>query len=176
MKSYLNWFAGIITAIALLTGLLCQPAEASHDPITVWKQYNFPRGSGPYLHLMGEVEHHYKFPHYLLTEVARAESGYIPDIIQCYVESSKGARGLMQIIPKYHPKAEPCDPYKSIVYAGYYLNKLHQMFEGDWILTLAAYNWGPENVKRYVRGEIEMPSSVQRYAAQILFNIGMRMI
>lgn len=77
--------------------------------------------------------------------------------------SSEGAAGLWQFIP---PTAEHydltvdkhvdqrLDVIASTNAAVRYLNDLNLMFKGDWLLTLAAYNTGPGNVRNAVRKAI----------------------
>ncbi|MGH9163142.1 MAG: LysM peptidoglycan-binding domain-containing protein [Vicinamibacteraceae bacterium] len=46
---------------------------------------------------------------------------------------------------------ERADPEKATLAAARYLNTLRQMFDGDWLLTLASYNGGPGRVQRAVQ-------------------------
>ena len=43
-----------------------------------------------------------------------------------------------------------CDPYRATDAAARHLKDLSVMFEGDWVLALAAYNCGPGNVKKAI--------------------------
>jgi membrane-bound lytic murein transglycosylase D len=43
-----------------------------------------------------------------------------------------------------------CDPYRSTDAAARHLKDLSDMFWGDWVLALAAYNCGPGNVKKAI--------------------------
>ncbi|MGE5048284.1 MAG: lytic transglycosylase domain-containing protein [Deltaproteobacteria bacterium] len=66
--------------------------------------------------------------------------------------SHRGAIGLMQLMP--HTAGEmyvqdPVDPAQNIMGGTRYLRWLANEFKGDMILTLAAYNAGPEAVKKY---------------------------
>lgn len=83
------------------------------------------------------------------------ESAYDPLAV-----SHMGAAGLWQFIPttgKYYGLTqnkwydERRDIIKSTVAALVYLQKLNKMFDGDWFLTLAAYNYGEGNVKNAIK-------------------------
>ncbi len=121
------------------------------------------------------AERQYNIPHNLLARMAYQESRFREDVISGTVESSAGAQGLMQIIPKWHPEVNPLDPYDAINYAGYYLRKMYDQF-GSWDRALAAYNWGPGNVKKaivtYEGGWLNFtPKETQEYVAEITEDI-----
>ena len=103
-----------------------------------------PAEAAPYLMHFHAAEDALGLPRNLLTRVALAESNYDPEAV-----SHAGAQGLMQIVPRWHPYAQPYNPVHSIWYAGHYLNELRNQF-GTWPLALAAYNWGPYNLRRAV--------------------------
>jgi hypothetical protein len=161
----------IMFALGFGLNALLSEAEASHpsgDPT----KYNFPPGlTLEMLNTMTKVEHFYSMPQWMLVELAYVESRYKKEVINCSVKSEKGAMGLMQIIPKYHPNVNPCNVNMSIVYAGFYLNKLYERF-GTWHDALMAYNWGPTNLARAKRTGSRIPGSVQGYATRILNEIG----
>lgn len=93
---------------------------------------------------------------WLISAVIRAESGFDP-----LAESNRGARGLMQIMPatgewiagrmgvdRYDP-ALLFEPEFNIRLGCWYLADLHREFDGDLILTLAAYNGGRGRVTEW---------------------------
>ena len=67
-------------------------------------------------------------------------------------KSSKGALGLMQLMPatarRFNVK-DRNDPKQNIVAGAKYLRELLTLYNGDLKLTLAAYNAGPAAVKKY---------------------------
>jgi soluble lytic murein transglycosylase len=83
----------------------------------------------------------------LIKSVISVESGFNPRAV-----SSKGAKGLMQIMPgNYQSLAirNPFDPYQNIMGGAHYLKRMIKRFDGQLKLVLAAYNAGPEAVARY---------------------------
>lgn len=85
----------------------------------------------------------YGVPPALLAAVAKRESAYDPT-----AESSKGAEGMMQLIPRFYPGVDPMNPKQAIPAAASSLASYHQEF-GTWRAALAAYNEGPGNYRAY---------------------------
>ena len=80
----------------------------------------------------------------LLHAVIEQESAFRP----CAV-SSKGAQGLMQLMPDTAGSLgvkDPFDPQQSIEAGARYLKQLVDKYKGDLRLSLAAYNAGPASV------------------------------
>lgn len=89
----------------------------------------------------------YKVPAELVRAVIWAESAGDAGAV-----SHAGAIGLMQLMP--HTAGEmyvqdPVDPAQNIMGGTRYLRWLANQFNGDMLLTLAAYNAGPDAVKKY---------------------------
>jgi soluble lytic murein transglycosylase-like protein len=83
----------------------------------------------------------------LIHAVIRAESGYNPS-----ARSSKGAVGLMQLMPetaKRYGVLDRLDPVENIRGGAHYLRDLLHMFNNDLRLAIAAYNAGEEAVVKY---------------------------
>lgn len=97
---------------------------------------------------------------YLIAAIINVESKYNKDAI-----SSKDARGLMQIAPitgqwaSEELKIQDFDmedlfePELNIMIGTWYLNLLHQEFDNNLQLILAAYNAGSGNVVKWLQNE-----------------------
>lgn len=107
-----------------------------------------------------EVEHFAsleKLSSLLVFAVMREESRFRP-----YVKSPAGAIGLLQLMPKtarYLGKQQRMrigqghliDPKINLQLGTYYLKKLYNRYDGNLYYTLAAYNGGATNVKRWIK-------------------------
>ena len=83
----------------------------------------------------------------LIKAVIEAESDFDYKAV-----SRKGARGLMQLMPKTMDQMEVKDPFnpeENIFGGTRYLSLLLERFNNDKKLALAAYNAGPERVEEY---------------------------
>lgn len=94
--------------------------------------------------------------------------------------SSRGAKGLMQIMPatgKYISQREKIvltksedlhDPVTNIRLGIAYLKYLDKKFHGNREHVLIAYNWGPANLMLSMRGAAKPPAQSVKYAKTIL--------
>jgi soluble lytic murein transglycosylase-like protein len=130
-----------------------------------WKAIASSPQNQQYLQSLQAAERKYGIPRDMLVRVAYQESRFRPDIISGKVVSPAGAVGIMQIIPACHPGVDPLNPPEAIDYAGRYLRELVDEF-GSWDLALAAYNWGPGNLRRF--GLNKAPRETRLYSASIV--------
>jgi len=96
----------------------------------------------------------------ILFGLVRRESAFNKD-----AHSPVGARGLMQIMPqtgrqiakdlneRWKGKNSLFNPVKNLKYGSYYYQKLLNQFDGHYALALAAYNAGPNRVKKWLPDE-----------------------
>jgi transglycosylase-like protein with SLT domain len=100
-----------------------------------------------YDQIIEELAKKYRVESALVKAVIRAESGFDPEAV-----SPKGARGLMQLMPRIarkHGVADPNDPRQNIRGGVRMLRSLLDRFDHDPRLALAAYNAGGPTVRRF---------------------------
>ncbi|MEW6685696.1 MAG: lytic transglycosylase domain-containing protein [Candidatus Edwardsbacteria bacterium] len=123
-----------------------------------------PRGNSLYDTLIMAAAAKYCLDPSLIKAVIEAESGFNPKAV-----SSKGAMGLMQIMPETVMRFsvnDPFDPAENIEAGTHYLREMLDKFEGATELALAAYNAGPKRVIWY--GEIPPFPETQKYVSGII--------
>ena len=99
----------------------------------------------------------------LIHAIIQVESDYDPKAV-----SSKGAMGLMQLIPataKRYGVVNPFDPKQNLEGGVNYLKYLMGLFGGDLSLSLAAYNAGEHTVQR--SGGIPAIPETQNYVHKV---------
>jgi soluble lytic murein transglycosylase len=104
-------------------------------------------GHRSYLEIIRQHARSFGLEEALVKAVIKVESDY-----QSRTVSSKGAQGLMQLVPSTARDlavANPFDPYENIRGGSQYLRQMLDLFDDDLELALAAYNSGPTTVKRY---------------------------
>jgi soluble lytic murein transglycosylase len=94
----------------------------------------------------------------LVLATIRQESAFNP-----LARSPKGARGLMQLMPRtahraagklklpYSPRRLTADPDYNMTLGQAHLAYLIELFDGSYIMALAAYNAGPSKVRKWRR-------------------------
>lgn len=116
-----------------------------------------------YLDIIRRHATSYQLEEALVKAVIKVESDYQPRVV-----SRKGAQGLMQLIPqtaKDLKVSNPFDPYENIRGGSEYLRMMLDLFNNDVELALAAYNSGPNTVKRY--GGIPPYDETQKYVKKV---------
>ena len=98
-------------------------------------------------HLVEQTANRFQVDPQLVHAIIKVESEYDPNAV-----SSKGAMGLMQLIPKTAQRfgvENPFNPKENIEGGVSYLKHLLNLFGGDLSLSLAAYNAGEHAVERF---------------------------
>ncbi|MFH1097207.1 MAG: lytic transglycosylase domain-containing protein [Candidatus Desantisbacteria bacterium] len=117
-----------------------------------------------YAELINNASQKYGIDAKLIESVIRAESDFNPQAI-----SSKGASGLMQLMPQTARSLGVKNifaPEENIDGGVKYLKDMLDKFNQDVPLALAAYNAGPETVKK--AGGIPSIVETQNYVAKVL--------
>ncbi len=116
-----------------------------------------------------EIDHAaevYKIPAELIRAVISVESAGDAGAI-----SHKGAIGLMQLMPKTAGEMyvqDAVDPAQNVLGGTRYLRHLANQFGGDMLLVLAAYNAGPEAVRKY--GGVPPFPETREYVRRVMAN------
>src|SRR5262249_52001984 len=99
----------------------------------------------------------------LLRAVAHAESDFASTAV-----SSKGAKGVMQLMPEVISDFGVRDPFsaqQSILAGARYLKAIEQHYGGDAVMAAAAYNAGAGAVEHY--GGVPPYAETQQYVAKV---------
>jgi soluble lytic murein transglycosylase-like protein len=107
----------------------------------------------------------YRIPTALVRAIMHTESNFNPNAL-----SHKGASGLMQLMPATASEMyvkDIFDERENIEGGVRYLRVLANMFDGDMVKMIAAYNAGPEAVKRY-GGKVPPYEETQGYVRKVL--------
>ncbi len=134
--------------------------EATNIPDAGDFRLTYP-GKGTLIHSRGfQGVYHGEFDHHI--EAAASVHSVSTDLVRAVIQvesefdqlavSSKGAQGLMQLMPATARRFGVGDPFdaRQNIFAGVqYLRLLLDLFQGDVALSLAAYNAGENAVARF---------------------------
>ena len=126
--------------------------------------YLFENPSERYDAIIHRASEKYKVGFALIKAVVRAESNFNPSLV-----STAGACGLMQLMRDTASEMgvrEIFDPDQNIDGGSRYLRTLLDRYDGDLILTLAAYNAGPGAVLDY--GGVPPYPETEHYVDKVL--------
>jgi hypothetical protein len=169
--------------VALLCGLAgCASSSSVHRAPSASAaqvlQYAPPGPSsdpwGPYV---AEAAARFAVPERWIREVMRQESGGQQYLAGSLTTSSKGAMGLMQVMPGTYAELrtrhglgkDPYHPRDNILAGAAYLREMHDLFGAPGFL--AAYNAGPRRVEEYLAGR-PLPAETVAYVAAIAPRLG----
>ncbi len=112
--------------------------------------FRFYRAEGAGQKISSLIDHYadrFQLDAALVKAVIKVESDFNPQVV-----STKGAQGLMQLMPATAREigvSDPFDPGQSIYGGTYYLRQMLDTFDSNLDYALAAYNAGPNAVQRY---------------------------
>ncbi|MCK4690475.1 MAG: lytic transglycosylase domain-containing protein [Desulfuromonadales bacterium] len=113
-------------------------------------QFRFYRQEGETYRLETLISHFadkFQLDAALIKAVIKVESDFNPRVV-----SRKGAQGLMQLMPETAVEvgvSNPFDPSQSIQGGSFYLRKMLDSFDRNLDYALAAYNAGPNAVRKF---------------------------
>ncbi|GHG80527.1 lytic transglycosylase domain-containing protein [Pseudodonghicola xiamenensis] len=118
--------------------------KSTHDGIAGPLPYT-GKYRGEYLTMAREAARRHNIPEELFLRLVQQESGWNPNAV-----SHKGALGLAQLMPDTarHLRVDPSVPYENLDGGARYLARQYRKFK-SWRLALAAYNAGPDAVKKH---------------------------
>ncbi|MEL5369982.1 lytic transglycosylase domain-containing protein [Serratia nevei] len=141
------------------------PAESPSDG--PWTKYQQQQQSPPQQggDVVSDAEQRFGIPAGLLGAVISKESSGNANAM-----SGKGAIGLTQVMPNtargmgYDPEELKRNPAMQVEAGARYLKQMIDAHDGNVSAALAAYNWGPGNVQKYLRGEkTQVPTETVNY-------------
>jgi soluble lytic murein transglycosylase-like protein len=152
-----TYFTNIQPNPSLQRVALTQPAsyETPRQPVADY---------GTYSQEIAEAAARYAVPERLIWAVIRAESGFDARAV-----SSRGARGLMQLMPETAAilgVRDPFNPRENIHAGARHLRGMMERFRNDLPMALAAYNAGERPVASH--GGIPPYPETREYVARVL--------
>ena len=116
-----------------------------------------------YVKVIDKYAEEYQVDKYLVYSLINTESGFHKD-----AKSSKGANGLMQLMPATARGlgVDPKDPIRNLEGGIKYLSQLADKYDGDTVKVLAAYNAGSGRVDSY--GGVPPFPETQNYVKNVL--------
>jgi soluble lytic murein transglycosylase-like protein len=138
-----------------VAGLYRAPAPAHRGVVA--RAIPASERSAPYAAHVKSAAAKYKLQEALIWAVMAVESNFEPR-----ARSDKGAMGLMQLMPATAKELyveDAFDPAQNIEGGSRYLRILANQYAGDMVKTLAAYNAGPEAVRRAGEGVPDIPET-----------------
>jgi len=175
LEELAQWVRGgdrvtVFTADSLDTDSMTDAMRQGRRSFELFRSYNGRDAHRAYLHdlpygdsILAAAEDNGLDP-LLVAAVVEIESGFHPHAI-----SPVGALGLMQVMPgtgQMYGISNLTDPGANLTAGTRYVKDLLEYFSGDLELTLAAYNAGPGNVRRY--GGIPPFRETEQYVDKVL--------
>jgi hypothetical protein len=125
---------------------ISKPSGQNWPQMRVGDRHDFLQSITLYDHHILQCGYRYNVDPQLIKAIIKAESDF-----DCYARSQKGAQGLMQLMPgtaRGLNVSNSFDPLANIDGGTRYFRTMLDTFNGNIPLSLAAYNAGPNLVKR----------------------------
>jgi soluble lytic murein transglycosylase-like protein len=108
-------------------------------------------------------------PELVLRQAERESGTRQTDAAGNIIRSSAGALGIMQLMPGTARElgVDPYDVAQNIDGGARYLKQMYTIFK-SWPLAFAAYNAGPGNMGKVIRGEKALPGETAAYVQYIM--------
>ena len=126
---------------------------------------NVPAKAKPYYPIIQKYAKQYKVPEELVLAVMTQESQFNPK-----AGSDAGAKGLMQLMPgtaKDKGVTDVYDPDQNIRAGVEILSKYIKQYDGDLNKILIAYNAGPGNLQKYLKGQKKLTAETIGYIPKV---------
>ena len=145
----------------------------SNQSAQIEKSYSeptFDKPHSPYDDLFDSATDKHNLPDGLLHKMGQIESGFNPE-----VTSPKGARGIMQFMPRTAIEygINPNDTPVAIDAAGQKMAHLRDYYDGDITKAIAAYNYGEGNLDKVINEHGDnwrehLPTETTNYLSKII--------
>ena len=165
------WATGIIflgagTAAGTIYRYVDADGRIHFTNVPTTTEFRFYREEGARYQLATLIDHYagqFQLDAALIKAVIKVESNFRPDSV-----SVKGAQGLMQLMPATARElgvSDPFDPTQGIFGGCCYLRKMLDSFDSNLDHALAAYNAGPDAVRRH--GGIPPYTETRNYVKRV---------
>ena len=159
--------------VAIFASSMVFSGEARAERTLLTTQQAVAPPTNPFAAFVAEASKRFAVPGHWIRAVMRVESGG-----KLRARSSKGAMGLMQIMPRtwtdlrarYDLGADPYDPHDNILAGTAYIRELHDRYGAPGFF--AAYNAGPRRYEGHLATGRPLPDETQAYVATLAPMIG----
>ena len=120
------------------------PGDPRYREVSGYDSLRSAAVNGRYGKFIQDAAERYSLDPELIKAIIKIESSFNP-----FALSEKGAMGLMQLMPETAREMQVSAPYEAeenIMGGSRYLRRMLNLFDGDLLLGLAAYNAGPSKV------------------------------
>ena len=162
----LGWQWSFVVVIAVLQALV--PVSAGAQTLPPISRAEANPVSDPFAAFIEEASRRFNVPTLWLRSVMQVESAGNAQAV-----SSKGAIGLMQIMPETYAQlrqdyglgADPFDPHDNIMAGAAYLREMYDLYGAPGFL--AAYNAGPGRYGYHLVTGQPLPAETQNYLSRL---------